>query len=174
MIVLKLEATEISQNAELICIQARKGNDLHLWRRWKYESEELLLKAFLDWFMMEEDKIIIGFNILKFDVPLLLMKCKKFDNFDEFFKKINSANIIDLFVLLTLMNKGNIKGIDFYAQKLIGKNIIGGEEILKQYKEKKYQELEKSIVKNLNTTQDLFMFVWKKFNAGEFIKFEDA
>ena len=74
------------------------------------------LDEFITYFLGTDDKIVIGFNILKFDLPFLLLKSQDQKQFQEFFKKINYANVIDLFTILTFQNKGVIKGLDYHLQ----------------------------------------------------------
>lgn len=75
------------------------------------------LDEFLKYFLSTDDKIVIGFNILKWDIPLLLLKARETMEFTQFFKKINYCNVVDLFTVLTFQNQGVIKGLDFYLQQ---------------------------------------------------------
>lgn len=71
-------------------------------------------EEFADYFLGTDDKIVIGFNILKFDLPYLLLLLKGSPRFPDLFQKINYANIVDLFPILTFRNKGTIKGLSHY------------------------------------------------------------
>ena len=117
MIFLKIQTEGISYSAKILTIQVkRRGlSDTIIWRRWKFDNEEHLLQNFRDWFLKENDKIFVGYNILKFDLPLLLLKLSQLEKFDEFSLKLNRSNILDLFAVLTFLKK-EIKGFDYYCQ----------------------------------------------------------
>ncbi len=75
------------------------------------------LEGFLEYFMRTDDKIVVGFNILKWGLPFLMLKAQGLDRFPEFFRKVNQSNVTDLFTVLTFQNRGTIKGLDFYLDK---------------------------------------------------------
>jgi len=80
-------------------------------RSWKGVEE------FLDYFLGTDDKIIVGFNLLKFGMPFLLLKARNSERLPDFFKKLNYSNVVDLFPILTFQNQGLIRGLDFHLEK---------------------------------------------------------
>jgi DNA polymerase elongation subunit (family B) len=163
MIIFRLEAEKISYDSKILSIEVKKGEEVRIWKSWEFLDEKKLISDFTKWFLEEKDKILIGFNILKFDIPLLLLKTSKFEEFGEFSLKLNRSNILDLFVVLTFLHKGNIKGFKYYCKKYGVNGIVPREKILDLYKEKKYEEMEKALVRNLNAFEGLFEKVLKEF-----------
>ncbi|MEM2918571.1 MAG: 3'-5' exonuclease [Candidatus Altiarchaeota archaeon] len=161
MLFFKLEATEISYRAKILTIQIKKSEKVKIWCSWDYESEEELLREFINFFLQEEDKIIVGFNILKFDIPLLLLKTSHMENFEKFSMKINHSNIIDLFIVLTFQRKGKIKSFKDYCNEI---NIapISREEILTFYHSGQYEKINGAILKNFEALEKLFKNMLKK------------
>ncbi|RLI84859.1 MAG: hypothetical protein DRO76_06240 [Candidatus Altiarchaeales archaeon] len=167
MIVLNIETDEISYKAKILTIQVRGSNLIKIWRIWDYKNEEELLRNFVRWFLREKDKVILGYNLLKFDLPLLLLKTAFFPEFEKFSMKINRANILDLFVILTFLNKGRIKSLEFYCKE-IKKEIVPREELLQMYENKLYPEMERSLVKNLSAINELFSVLWKSVDRDRY------
>lgn len=115
------------------------------------------IEEFIEYFLKTDDKIVVGFNILKFDIPFLLLKSGNSSRFREFFKKINYSNIVDLFTILTFQNKGIIKGLDFYLEKEgIERNFLSDPEIVNRLS--KNDSSEEEIRKKLNAIHELY---WK-------------
>lgn len=77
-----------------------------------------MLAEFIEWFSVEPDKIIVGFNILKYDIPLLLLKASSVNATEKLYNKIFRSNIVDLFVILTFLNKGKFKPLKWWCEKL--------------------------------------------------------
>lgn len=97
-----------SADSQLILIGVRTHTNEH--KFWN------TVEGFLDYFLSTDDKIVVGFNILKFDIPFLLLNTPS-ERLADFFKKINYSNIVDLFTVLTFQNKGIIKGLDYHLEK---------------------------------------------------------
>jgi len=161
MLAFKLESEEISYKTKLITLQVKKESDIKLWHSWDYETEGAMLSDFITWFLQEKDKIIVGFNILKFDIPLLLMKSANMADFEKFSMKLNRSNILDLFVILTFQRRGNIKGFQDYCREF-GIETAARDEILSLYANKQYSELDSLLVKNLTALERLFEKVVEK------------
>jgi len=161
MILFKLEPEEISYRTRILTIQFKKSNDIMIWHSWDFKTEEEMLNDFINCFLKDSDKILLGFNILKFDIPLLLLKSAKFQNFENFSRKLNQSNIIDLFVVLTFQRRGKIKGFNDYCKE-IGIETIERDAIIRMYKNSEYAELDKAIKKNLNALEKLFESLVKK------------
>ena len=77
-----------------------------------------MLAEFIEWFSTEPDKIIVGFNILKYDIPLLLLKASSVNATEKLYNKIFRSNIVDLFVILTFLNKGKFEPLKWWCEKL--------------------------------------------------------
>lgn len=116
------------------------------------------LEGFVDYFLGTDDKIVIGFNILKWDVPYLLINAQASARFADLFKKMNYANIVDLYPILTFRNKGVIKPLSFYLeQEGISREFKGDQEILALLGTEKARAREE-IGKKLTAIQALY---WK-------------
>jgi len=163
MIFLNIQTKEISCSTKILTIQIkRKGiEDIRIWRCWKFACEKNLLQNFRDWFLKENDKIFVGYNILKFDLPLLLLKLSSMEKFDDFFLKLNRANILDLFAILTFLKK-EIKGFGYYCKKY---NIetVPKEKIMDFYNKRDYKRMEEGIVKNLRASEKLYLKIMEKY-----------
>ena len=104
--------------AQLYTIQAYfPRRELKIWKIWEYETEKDMVIDFVDWFLKVNDKILIGYNLLKTDIPLLMLKAQKIPQSEEFFLKINKCNIIDLHLILTFLNKGKIQGLEAWCKE---------------------------------------------------------
>ena len=167
MLFFKLEADKINQNPNILAIGIKSGeNRTRIWGRWQYESEKSMVSDFAKWFLEEKDKIIVGFNILKFELPVLLLKLSIYsknenndfnmEKFEKFFLKLNRSNILDLFVILTFLRKGKIKGFKDYCMEIDIK-FKERKEILNLYYNSQYKEFEDAITLNLNALQKLFL-----------------
>jgi len=73
-------------------------------------GERGLIEEFGKWLHELRDKIVVGSNILKFDIPVLLLRCSELcpNLLDELFSILNRCNIIDLLVIETYRRKGKI------------------------------------------------------------------
>lgn len=154
--IVKIEADAILHDPNIFTIQTRIDGITKVWKIWEHEDEGEMLEAFFDWFLEKEDKIIVGYNLLKFDIPVLLLKAKGSPRMREFFLKLNRSNIVDLFVVLTFLNRGRLLGLDYYREKYgITSPVIPAERIRRLYKEGKYEEVEEAVVMNLNILYEL-------------------
>ena len=151
--------------AEIYTIQVYfPKKDFKTWKIWEYESESDLVESFIDWFLYVPDKLLIGYNILKTDIPLLLMKAQKTLRSDEFFLKINRCNIVDLHVILTFLNPGEIKGLKAWCKefKIPYEPPLTGNRIPKFFKQKLYDEIEEYIKIESEAISKLHSKLFKK------------
>jgi len=151
--ILNIFTSGFSPEADLLLVGVRTHTgECKLWR----DSE-----GFLDYFLKTDDKIVIGFNILKFDIPFLLLKSQKSQKFPEFFKKINYSNVVDLFPILTFRNRGVIKGLEFYLEKEgIRKDFLSDLEIARKSKE---DSIAQEVGKKLEAINSLY---WRLKGKG--------
>jgi DNA polymerase elongation subunit (family B) len=163
MIIFSLQTLGISPYANILTIQVKIGKIVKIWKIWDYADEKSMIRDFMEYFLSLRDKIIIGYNLLKFDLPLLLLKARELPKFEEFFKKINRSNVVDLFTILTFLNKGRIKSLDYHckAYNITGRNVPLNE-MISLYENKKYEEFERNALANLNNLSDLFSKVWSE------------
>jgi uncharacterized protein YprB with RNaseH-like and TPR domain len=73
-------------------------------------GERGLIEELVKWLHDLQDKIVVGFNILKFDIPVLLLRCSELcpNLLDDFFSMLNRCNTIDLLVIETYRRKGKV------------------------------------------------------------------
>jgi hypothetical protein len=138
-----------------------------IWKSWEFESEESMLSDFVKYFLGTQDKIVIGFNNLKLDMPILLLRTKDFPDFREFFKKFNYANVEDLFLINTFINRGVIKGLDYYCKKEGIPCDFSDREMVSAYNSRDYAKFEDMFRKKLDALDSLFLKMWEKVVSGE-------
>jgi len=160
MIFLKVEAKDISPTAEILLIQVKVKEEIKIWSLSDYKDESDMLENFMQWFLDEEDKIIIGYNVLKFDIPLLLLKASKIYLFNKFFMKMNRSNVIDLFVILNYLGKGELRSMEYYTEKYETEKIMTGEDIIKVFESKNEEKLRSTAIRNLLGMEALFKKVF--------------
>ena len=147
--ILTIFTGSFSPDAELFLIGVRTHTG-----EYKFWTD---MENFLDYFLKTDDKIVVGFNLLKFDIPFLLLKAKDSGKFRDFFRKVNYSNIVDLFTVLTFQNKGVIKGLDFYLEREgIGRNFLSDTEIGRRLQ--KGEKAEGEVEKKLEAIHSLY---WK-------------
>lgn len=165
--IISILAKDYSENSEVFLIGVRGISTTKIWKLWDFENESEMLKDFIEYFTGIDDKIIIGYNILKFDILKLALNSKGLENFGKFFKKLNISNIVDLFVILTFLNKGMIKGLNSYCEQYdIQKRITSERDLLNLYKDKRYEELVKLFSEKLDAINELFLKMWDKAKHG--------
>ena len=165
--IISILAEDFSEDSEIFLIGVRGISTIKIWKLWDFENESIMLKDFIEYFTGIDDKIIIGYNILKFDILKLALNSKGLENFGKFFKKLNISNIVDLFVILTFLNKGVIKGLNSYCEEYgIQKRITNERDFLRLYKEKRYEELVKVFSDKLDAINELFLKMWDKAKKG--------
>jgi len=122
--ILNIFTTGYSPDSELLFIGVRTHTgEVKFW-----EKEE----GFIEYFLGTDDKIVIGFNILKFDIPYILLKTSHSPRFKELFSKMNYCNIVDLFNILTFQNKGIIRGLNHYLEREgVERNFLNDAEIVR-------------------------------------------
>jgi len=175
--ILSVETDAISLDAKLLVIGLRTPGDVKLWKLWDYADEQAMLNAFVDHFLgIQGDKIIIGYNILKFDVPLLLRKTAAHARFAELFQRINSSNVIDLFTILTFLNEGQLKSMDFYCERFsipsLGPKRDEVAMLVKSDTPESKERISTLVSLKLNVINDLFLKSWGRVRDGSFKPWE--
>ncbi|MFH1294415.1 MAG: hypothetical protein ABIH90_00550 [Candidatus Aenigmatarchaeota archaeon] len=169
--ILSIDTDGFSPNSNLLVIGLRTPNEVKLWKRWDYADERTMVSDFVDYFLgIEGDKIIIGFNLLKFDIPTLLHKTASQPRFEEFFRRLNSSNVIDLFTILTFLNEGQLKGMDYYCQAFGVRNLGPKRDEIARLYQVSGQEREKIsqlVSLKLNTVSELFLKSWGAVKDGQ-------
>lgn len=160
--ILSVQTDGFSSEARILAIGVKRPGFSHLWKSWEFASEKEMLSDFISYFLKTQDKIVIGFNLLKLDVPLLLLRSSGLPQFGEFFKKLNYANVEDLFIILTFINRGVIKGLDHYCQKEGIPCDFSDREILSAFQAKDYKKFESLFGKKLDALDALFLKMWEK------------
>ena len=159
--ILAVQTDGFSHDSKVLSIGIKTPNQTRFWNIWEYSSEKQLIENFINYFTSVDDKIIIGFNVLKFDIPLLLLKSYGLTSFDRFFKKINFSNIEDLFMILTFINQGIIKGLDHYIKKYGIEIVIPSDrELVRLYNNQEYERFKIGFGKKLDAIDRLFVKIW--------------
>jgi len=148
----KFSAYDINSNVEF-----------KMFSEWKLGSEEQVVRKFYEYFenLINEAKFldVIGFNILRFDIPLLIQKGVEFNvkTLDQLNKLWNDTFTIDLFQIAlptnNMMFKGNTLDRLAMVAKSYGINIPpshgSGKDVAIWYEEKKYDEIEQHLKRDL-------------------------
>ena len=74
--ILSIEASGFTHDAEIYAIGLKTPRVEKTWKRWEYKSEEDMLRDFAKYFVTIDDKIVIGFNVVKFELMLMMTKMK--------------------------------------------------------------------------------------------------
>lgn len=136
-----------------------------LFTEWELGAEEEVIKTFYSYLKKLLTNgarfiVVVGFNILRMDIPLLIQKGVKFE---EDLSKLNqlwhNMFTVDLFQLLLLANNFAFKGlrlakiIQLIRDKLSCNNAPPleehGEEVARAYDEKRYDNIEKWLKQDL-------------------------
>ncbi|MEM3373323.1 MAG: ribonuclease H-like domain-containing protein [Candidatus Anstonellales archaeon] len=126
----------------------------------KDSSEEEMLKNF--WKFIEDrldsnnNLLVVGFNILQFDLPFLITR-----SFIKNVKvvKLSSKSICDIKERLSFTRKGNVRGKLKELANLIGIETlnIDGKDIIKFYQENDWETISRYLEKDLEITEKLFL-----------------
>jgi len=160
--ILSVQTDGFSSEAKILGIGVKGPGFSHIWKSWQFANEREMLTNFIDYFLKTQDKIVIGFNILKLDIPLLLLRGKDLPQFPEFFKKLNYANVEDLFIILTFINRGVIKGLDYYCKKEGIPCDFSDREMVSAYNSGDYAKFEEMFRRKLDALDSLFLKMWEK------------
>jgi len=108
--------------------------------------------------------VICGFNILRFDIPLLICRCVQYslDKHDVIAKMWNESFTIDYFQQLLVANKNFFKGLTFEKIVEVSKRLglkpppyrTGGIAVKELYDQGKYKDIEEHL------KQDLMIIRW--------------
>jgi hypothetical protein len=142
--------------------KSRLQSQSRIWKSWEFPGEKEMLQDFVKYFLSTQDKIVIGFNLLKLDVPLLLLRTKDLPDFPEFFRKFNYANVEDLFLVNTFINRGVIKGLDYYCKKESIPCDFSDRDMIAAFQAKDYPRFEGMFRRKLEALDALFLRMWDK------------
>lgn len=160
--ILSVQTSGFSHDSKILAIGLKRAGFLRIWKSWEFPSEMEMLQDFVKHFLGTQDKIVIGFNNLKLDMPLLLLRTRELPEFPEFFKKFNYANVEDLFLINTFINRGIIKGLDYYCKKEGIPCEFSDREIVSAYNSGDYAKFEAMFRKKLDALDALFLKMWEK------------
>ncbi len=160
--ILSVQTEGFSSDAKILAIGMKRQAFMRIWKSWEFADEREMIFDFIKCFLKTDDKIVIGFNNLKLDIPLLLLRSKELPLFSEFFKKLNYANVEDLFIILTFINRGVIKGLDHYCRKEGIPCEFSDRDIISAYISKDYAKFEELFKRKLDAMDGLFLKMWEK------------
>ncbi len=141
---------------------------------WEYGSEKRVIREFYK--RLSKYTMIIGFNILKFDIPILSFKATKYKirNANNVFKLWHGPLTIDYHQVSLTLSGMRFKGLSlaYLADLLREKGIsdvperVSGKAIKKLYKNREYEKIERHLRKDLEITR-LVDLNWKKLFGHE-------
>ena len=166
--ILSIDADSYSYDAKIIAIGLKTQKSEKVWKSWEFGSEEDMLTDFIRHFLSIDDKIVIGFNVLKFDLMLLMLKSKGLPEFHQFAKKINFANIADLFVILTFLKGGTISGLESHAKSYgIEVKLLQGLDIQRIFAGGDKERIVHNMLARMDAMNRIFLAMWDKVRKGE-------
>ena len=136
---------------------------------WELRSEETVVRRFYEYLnnliTKSEFLVIVGFNILRFDIPLLIQKGVEYGvgSLSDLNKLWHNTFTIDLFQVALPLNKMLFKGntLENIADKArkYGINIPStygrGEDVPRWYEERKYDEIVKHLKADLKVMRHI-------------------
>jgi len=112
--------------------------------------------------------VISGFNILRFDIPLLICKCVQYSlgKPDEVAKLWNDCFVIDYFQQLLVTNKNMFKGLSLENVILVSRSLglnpppynTSGSNVKELYDKGKFKEIESHLKQDLTIVRWLDLF----------------
>ena len=143
--------------------------DRLLFTEWGLGSEEKVVKDFYRYLRGVPTSgarflVIVGFNILRMDIPLLIQKgveyeAKNMGGLSELNQLWHNTFTIDFFQLLLLANKFTFKGLKFTKVFELIRGELGykdtplveehGKDVAKAYEEKRYDDIERWLEQDL-------------------------
>ncbi len=161
--ILSIQTSGFLPDSYIYMIGMKTLKDFKIWGVWNFSSEKNMLEDFIEYFTSTDDKIIIGFNILKFEIPMILLKSQGLRGYEKLFKKINFSNFEDIFVILTFLNHGVIRGLEFYKKTYnISTNLLSDREMFRLYQKGEYEKLDRAMKEKLDVINEIFLKLWGK------------
>ena len=157
--ILSILTSGFSHDSEILAVGVKVFGGAKIWKRYEFPSEDRMISEFIDYFTGIDDKIVIGFNVMKFDLPLLMLRSRGLEGFGRFFRKINYANIEDLFIVLTFMNKGEIRGLEHYCRKYGIPACVSDRELVRLY-ETQRERFENLFRNKLDVIGEIYKRIW--------------
>lgn len=156
-----------------------KEAEFRIFSEWDLGNEKQVVKVFYSYFkdllLKSEFLVIVGFNILRFDIPLLIQKAVEHGlaQVPELNKLWYEAYVIDLFQAALLTNEMRFKGnsLKNLVKKAKDKGIQvseiygKGDEVKEWYKKKEYSKIEEKlkadlkIIRELDLTQSIYRII---------------
>lgn len=153
-------------------LEITSGPNVEYWSfsEWELGSEQQVIERFYDYLydLMEEARflVVIGYNILRFDIPLLIQKGAKYgiNSIENLNKLWHELLIIDLFQVTLPLNNMKLKGHSFenlvklaeeLGLKIPDKPYGTGKDVQKWYEERRYEDIEKHNEIDLRITRAL-------------------
>ncbi len=170
MLVLSLLSEGFSPDSKLLSLSLRKDTGAsQSFSIWNHPSQNQLLTTFFDYFLSENDKILTGFNILKFDLPLVFLAGKSLPSFPSFFRELNRANVVDLFPILTSLNHGQLKSLSSYCERFGVAKPPTRETLVKSYHSKDYKAVSAGLEKTTAAILALSELLRSKLNSADIL-----
>jgi len=152
------------ESTKIISIQYKESEgELNVLKEWK-SDEKTILKAFYDYLKQlssKEQIIMVGHNVLRSDVPLLMyrMSLHNIDSASNLAVLFHKSFVIDTMQCLLPFNKFRFKGLNSMelSKKLkIREPKYKNTEISGFYMKSKFNEIEEHIAADINFIEDLW------------------
>ncbi|NHJ84552.1 MAG: hypothetical protein FK734_03770 [Asgard group archaeon] len=159
-------------NSKIIAIQYNDSvtKELIILKEW-IDNEKIILEKFyryLKEFIQKEEPItIIGYNLLRFDIPLLIHRIayNQIESYEVLLDVFHSIFVIDLLQCLLPFNNVRFKGLNSanLAERFeISMPVYRGKDINEFYLKKQYSKIEEHIVADIDFTRELYWIIKDK------------
>jgi uncharacterized protein YprB with RNaseH-like and TPR domain len=168
VIAFDIETTGLDPYAsKVILIGVKDHGTFKMWRLWEERDEAMMILSAID-FISSSEGTVVGFNNLKFDVPFMLERLRILGRWQPRLWSVFYKKWFDLYQYL-----GNdFRSLKYWLEKagIESDRDIRGHQIPGLYERKEFAPIEAHNVDDLNTSEQLFLFL--KQNNPELLPFD--
>lgn len=166
-----LETTGLNLSKDRIfTIQIKDGYGKKVWCSRDYGTESEIVGQFVDYYLEVYDKFLIGYNIINFDLPLLLTRMRK-EDLARFFKKYNRGYVRDLAMILEF-HKIKRQKLEITARMYrVDVSKIEGIEVKKLYEQGDWDGIINYAKGELDVIDKVFQKMWSQIKRYGHLKF---
>jgi len=154
----------------ILTIQIKDGYGKKVWCCRDYRTESALVGQFVDYYLKVEDKFLIGYIIINFDLPLLLTRMEK-EDLARFFKKYNKGYVRDLAMILEFHKVKRQKLENVAKLYKIDVSKIEGIEIRELYEQREWNRIINYAKDELDVIEQLFQKMWAQIKKWGHLRF---
>ena len=166
-----METTGLNLSKDrILTIQIKDGYGKKVWCSRDYRTESELVGQFVDYYLEVDDKFLIGYNIINFDLPLLLTRMRK-EDLARFFKKYNRGYVRDLAMILEFHKVKRQKLENIARMYRVDVSKIEGIEVKKLYEQSDWDGIINYAESELDVIDGVFQKMWSQIKRYGHLKF---